>query len=320
MPSIYAMPSLRVYSGRQPWNNLIRNVLMCSSAIIGGAEGFKCIPYDVLNTEKKMNALRESTNVPLLLRQEAHLQDVLNPLDGSTIYAATIDVLCKDAWDFFKEIEKKGGIFEAVRTGWLQMELSRQSDVTVNQVKKLENSLIGVNEFVDKRFHYGHRDDNKSALVALENIIDPLFLDKQDDEYMSVQPLVITSLTQDWEVLQEKWAGYKKNKIKVIKSPSAGVDKKIRLLTRALDVVGGLYEINDDTQITSSVESGDVVVLVVGDPQKEKQLVTELKSISGTRVISFFTSTTSEATHIVNDDIAPFDLAERIVEIVSGAQ
>lgn len=320
MPSVYAMPSLRVYSGRQPWNNLIRDVLMCSSAIVGGAEGFKCIPYDVLNKNKKSDALRESTNVPLLLCGEAHLQDVLNPLDGSPLFAEAIDSLCRMAWDFFKEIEKKGGIFEAVRTGWLQMELSRQSDVTLSRVQRLESMLIGVNEFVDKRFHYGEDAAKDSALVALENIIDPLFLDKTDDEYMSVQPLIISSLTYDWERLQETVSRYSKKSVTIVKSPSPGSEKKIRLVTKTMDVLCGAYKIVEDAHIATAVQPGDVVILVVGDAHKEAQLITELKAIEGAHIVSYITGEKSEATHILDDESSAFEIAEKIVDILKGAQ
>ena len=111
----FAMPSLRHYSGLQPWNNIMRSVLMCSSAIVGGARGFKCIPYDALHKSKRKDAIRISTNVPLLLCEEAHLNDVLNPLDGAPLFYEAANTLCWKAWDFFKEIEKKGGVLESVR-------------------------------------------------------------------------------------------------------------------------------------------------------------------------------------------------------------
>ncbi len=319
-PSVYAMPSLRVYSGRQPLNNLIRNVMMCSSAIIGGAEGFKCIPYDVLNKNKKADALRESTNVPLLLCNEAHLQDVVNPLDGSPLFAEATRTLCDHAWEFFKEIEKKGGIFEAVRTGWLQMELSRQSDMVLSEVLSLETALVGVNEFVDKRFHYGELNTSESSLIALENIIDPLFLDKTNDEYMSVQPLLISSLPFEWERLQEVVGSFKKNEIVVVKVASPGTDKKMRLLTKTMDVICASYKIIDDSQVSTEVKTGEVVVVVVADSQKEAQIVGELKALGGVYIVSYFSGKSSDATHLLSEDSTAFVVAEKIVDILTEAQ
>ncbi|MCC6137702.1 MAG: hypothetical protein IT287_03665 [Bdellovibrionaceae bacterium] len=324
IPPIYAMPSLRVYSGRQPWNNLIRNVLMCSSAIIGGAQGFKCIPYDVLNKNKQINALRESTNVPLLLSQEAHLQDVFNPLDGAPLFAGAIQTLSSQAWDFFKELEKKGGVFEAVRTGWLQMELLRQSEESTVKIKTLEHNLVGVNEFVDKRFRYHSsktmEDQSASELVALENIIDPIFLDKTDDEYMSVQPLVISSLTNDWEVLQEQADRYKDKKLIVLKVPSPGAEKKSRLLAKTLNIIGCQHESIEENQIAEKVFAGSVVVLIVGDAQKENVLLTELRAVGGVRVLSFTTGSVSEAIHALREESTPYEVAEKIIEILGSVQ
>lgn len=320
MPAVYAMPSLRMYSARQPWNNLIRNVLMCSSAIIGGANGFKCIPYDVLNKNKKSSAIRESTNVPLLLCGEAHLQDVFNPLDGAPLFADTVNALCGSAWDFFKEIEKKGGVFESVRTGWLQMELSRQSEISMTEIHNLSATLVGVNEFVDRRFHYGESVGEGSSLIALEDIIDPLFLDKTDDEYMSVQPLLISSLTYDWERLQEIVSRLSQKSVTLVKSPAPGADKKLRQLIRTLDVLSGDYKIIDDVNVANSVTSGDVVVLVASDASKEAQLFAELKAISRVSVVSYVSGEKSEATHTLSDDSSAFEMAEKIVEALQGAQ
>lgn len=319
-PPIYAMPSLRVYSGRQPWNNLIRNVLMCSSAIIGGAQGFKCIPYDVLNKNKQRGALRESTNVPLLLSQEAHLHDVSNPLDGSPLFAQAIHALSHRAWEFFKEIEKKGGAFESVRTGWLQMELLRQSEESTKKVKALEQTLVGVNEFVDKRFDYHSQKNSASSLVALENIIDPLFLDKTDDEYMSVKPLVISSLTNDWEELQEKVVSLKEAPLYVVKVPSPTAEKKMRVLIKTCDILGIKPTVIEETEIVDKLKPGAVVVLIVGDGQKENVLLAEVKKIGAVHVISFNSGATAEVTHAVRDESTPFEVGEKIVEILGSAQ
>lgn len=319
-PPIYAMPSLRLYSGRQPWNNLIRSVLMCSSAIIGGAQGFKCIPYDVLSSEKKKNALRESTNVPLLLRHEARLQTVHNPLDGASLYANSIEALCKMGWDFFKEIEKKGGIFEAVRTGWLQRELLRQSEDSVMRVKRLDSVIVGVNDFVDKRFVYSSSTKDKSSLVPLNNIIDPLFLDKTDDEYMSVQPLVISSLTYDWEKLQEKVSLVQPLPIVVVKVPSPGAEKKFRILKKVLDVLGCDCIVIEEKQIPEKVVLGTLSVLIVNDMQQEQLLLSQIQPIVGAQTLSFLSEARATAHRHMGEGEAPFSIAEKIVALLMEIQ
>lgn len=317
VPSVYAMPSLRVYSARQPWNNLIRNTLMCSSAIVGGAQGFKCIPYDVLNRHKQKNALRESTNVPLLLSHEARMQDVLNPLDGAPLFAQAIEVLCKTAWDFFKEIEKKGGIFEAVRSGWLQMELMRQSEVSQKKVNSLESPLIGVNQFVDQRFKYSDVSSPKSQLIPLEEIIDPLFLQKTDDEYMSVQPLIISSLTEGWEALQEAVGRAVQKKIIVVKTPAPNTEKKNKMLKKVFDVLGCHALVLEDAQISSEMSLANLAILVVPDAQEGHLLLSKVKELSHCKVLTFLTTGTTDTGDFILETQSPLEMAEKIVKLLA---
>lgn len=132
VPEVYVLPSLRSFSGRDPWNNVMRQTLMAFSALVGGAQGFKCIPYDALNKKKNPDAVRVSTNIPLLLKKESYLSLVSNPLDGAPLFENAVDLLCHQAWTIFQEIENKGGIFETARSGWLQTELKRMAEFSTD--------------------------------------------------------------------------------------------------------------------------------------------------------------------------------------------
>jgi hypothetical protein len=302
IPPVYAMPSLRTYSARQPWNNVMRSVLMCTSAITGGAEGFKCIPYDVLNTQKQKDALRVSTNVPLVLTEEARLSDVKNPLDGSPLFDAAVESLCLNAWDFFKEMERKGGILESVRSGWLQMELKQSADRSAAAVNDLQFSLVGVNEFVDTRFGY-EKEPSTDSILPLERIIDPLFLDKTDDEYLSVQPLLVSSLTYDWEFLQQqvKSEQLAETPIVLVKVPSPTTEKRMRKIISVLNIIGCKFQIVEEEQLTS-VEGAQVAILVGADQQKENQISADIRETAQISVVNFVS------------EISAYDIADRLVQ------
>lgn len=197
--SVYGTPSLRVFSARDTWNNVIRQTLMASAAYLGGAQGFKCLPYDILKGEPTADGVRASMNIPLLLKDEGFLSQVKNPLAGSSLVSAAHESLCESAWKKFQQLEKKGGVFEAIRSGWLQESLKSYSAEEKSSVHSLSQKIVGTNSFVSF--------DEKSRtsipqIKSLLDMVDPETNDHLADEMMDVEPVSISSLCEGWDRLQ----------------------------------------------------------------------------------------------------------------------
>jgi methylmalonyl-CoA mutase len=251
----------------------MRMTLMAFAAITGGARGFKCIPYDVLNKRKTADAIRVSTNIPLILKKEGYLCQVKNPLDGGSLFSETVDVLCKSAWTAFQEIERKGGVFEAVRTGWLQTELKRAAEYSKNQMSYLQHELVGVNRFVSKTPSYGSEGD----IIRLSEIIDPLFLSRSADDYLTVEPLLVSSLSYEWEALQmasDRFAAVAGRRPRVVAVKGGGpvVEKKFSWLTTVLGLGGVDVEVMAPERADSVENWSSLVILVTSGEELEQSL------------------------------------------------
>lgn len=277
---VYGLPSLRQFSGRDPWNNIMRISLMSVAAVLGGAEGFKCIPYDVLRVHKNADAIRTSTNIPLLLTQEGLLDKVSNPFDGSPLFTNAVEVLCEQAWKSLQDIESKGGIFEAIRSGWLQSDIRRAADAEKEKVKNLQTSILGVNKFVAPL----STDPSTAEIVKLQDIIDPLFLRESDDDFLSVEPLLVESLCYEWEKMQLIFDTYKQRHqeypmISVIKGAGPVAEKKMAWLKSILSLAPfriELLSIDSESRLSQSLSK--IVLVLPSSTDVEENVLSMLKS------------------------------------------
>jgi hypothetical protein len=278
---VYVLPSLRYFSGRDPWNNVMRLTLMSFAALAGGAQGFKCIPFDALNQHKTLDAIRVSTNIPLLLKREGFMGNVENPFDGNSLFDDSVHSLCASAWSHFQEIERKGGIFEAVRSGWMQAEIKRSCEVSKNAMNYREKELIGINRYVSRDPQYVK--NAPSQLVKLNDIIDPLFLKKSDDDYLSVEPLLVSSLGFEWEKMQtlsDKYFYQKGERpfVPLVKGGGPVVEKKSAWVQSLLHLGGLDARLFSVDEIPEFESHQNLVIILPGSDEAEDQMVSALKA------------------------------------------
>lgn len=318
---IYTLPSLRFFSGRDTQNNLLRITLMALSAALGGAQGFKCIPYDALSRKKSPDAMRLSTNIPLLLKQEGFVSGVQNMLDGATLFEKTTESICEKAWMFFQEVEKKGGLFESVRSGWLQTELKRQEEFSKNQLCYFQKEIIGVNKYVVPQDIDETID--KNSLMRLSDIIDPLFLTKSPDDYLTVEPLVVNSVCYDWDVVQIRSDQYRRKMgarpcIKVIKGGGPVVEKKIAWLSQIFSVAGFKMEVlTAEPTAWPTLTQEPLIILVPGHDEMEETLALQLRQQSRARLWSFNTlKDTSKVDKFLQTDVNILEIIKEMQSLV----
>lgn len=317
---LYALPSLRSFSGRDVLNNLLRTTLMSLAAAIGGAHGFKCIPYDALNKNKSSDAIRISTNIPLLLKQEGLVTQVQNILDGSPLFTNSVNKICEKAWMFFQEIEKKGGVFEAVRSGWLQMELKRQEEFSKNQLSYLQKELVGVNKFVSR--HVENSPTEPGALLRLSDIIDPLFLTKSPDDYLTVEPLLVHSLCYEWDAVQVNSDRYFKKtgkypSIPVIRGGGPIVEKKVNWLKQLFLIAGFDMEVISADDSSLEDPSSPLLILVPSQDEMEETLVAQYQKMIRGRIWSMGDSKShSKIDKFLQTDVNVLEVVKEMQAIV----
>lgn len=145
---ISAETSTFTKSLHDPYVNLLRAGNEAFAAVIGGVQYLHVTPFDSLTVTTPFSE-RIARNIQLLLKQEAHLEKVIDPAGGSWYVEELTSQLAKKAWEFFQQIESQGGILNVLKSNWLQHEieatyLKRNLDIQTRQ-----QIMIGTNVYAD---------------------------------------------------------------------------------------------------------------------------------------------------------------------------
>ncbi|MEN4401210.1 methylmalonyl-CoA mutase small subunit [Mycolicibacterium senegalense] len=147
---IHAVTSLPMMTQRDPWVNMLRTTLAAFSAGVGGADTVQVLPFDAaipggLDGTSTSFARRIARNTQLLLLEESHIGQVLDPAGGSWFVEDLTAQLAEQAWAHFQDIEARGG-FVAARdhiTAQIAEVAARRSD----DIAHRRTAITGVNEF-----------------------------------------------------------------------------------------------------------------------------------------------------------------------------
>ncbi|MEO1039388.1 MAG: methylmalonyl-CoA mutase family protein [Pseudomonadota bacterium] len=145
--ALHVITSGRMLSAQDPYTNLIRNACAGFAAAVGGADAVTTRPFtDAIGAPTEF-ARRVSRNLQILLMEESHLGRVADPAGGGFLHETLADRLAEAGWALFQNIERRGGLFETVRTGWLQTEISTARDKRIAALASGKEALIGVSHY-----------------------------------------------------------------------------------------------------------------------------------------------------------------------------
>jgi methylmalonyl-CoA mutase len=106
----HAVTSSAMMTRRDPWVNMLRTTVACLSAGLGGADSVTVQPFDAAIGLPDEFARRVARNTQNLLLEESHLGEVIDPAAGSWYVEQLTDALAGEAWSWFQEIERAGGL------------------------------------------------------------------------------------------------------------------------------------------------------------------------------------------------------------------
>lgn len=136
----HAVTAGAMMTRRDPWVNMIRTTVACFAAAAGGADAITVGPYDSAIGVPDPLGLRIARNTQLLLREESHLHQVIDPSGGSYYIESLTDALTSAAWSLFQELESGASLSERIDAA----HEARSRDVATRRLP-----LTGVSEFPD---------------------------------------------------------------------------------------------------------------------------------------------------------------------------
>lgn len=148
--TVHAVTSLPMMTQRDPWVNMLRTTLAAFSAGVGGADTVQVLPFDaaIPNGFPGTSATfsrRIARNTQLLLLEESHIGQVLDPAGGSWFVEDLTAQLAGQAWAHFQDIEARGG-FAAARDH-IAEQIAGVAARRADDIARRRTAVTGVNEF-----------------------------------------------------------------------------------------------------------------------------------------------------------------------------
>ena len=132
---------------QQPLNNIIRATVQTLAAVLGGAQSIHTDAYDEAYWTPSEKARRLALMTSHILGEETGVADVIDPLGGSFYVESLTNEVEKRAWEYIEQIDRLGGMMEAVKKGYVQAEIARAAVDFQQEVERGERTVVGVNRY-----------------------------------------------------------------------------------------------------------------------------------------------------------------------------
>ncbi len=127
--------------------NLLRSQTESMSAALAGVDSITTLPFDQPYKTPDTFSERIARNQQFLLKEESHLDKVVDPAGGS-YYVETLTVsLAHEAWKLFIDIDDKGGFFTLVNNGEIQKSVNESSKKRHTDMARRKEILLGTNQY-----------------------------------------------------------------------------------------------------------------------------------------------------------------------------
>ena len=120
----HAVTSGRMFTRDDAWTNILRSTLATFGASLGGADAITVLPFDTVSGLPTPFSRRIARNTQILLAEESNVARVTDPAGGAWAVEALTDDVARAAWSAFQDVERAGGMGEALSTGLVAQRIS----------------------------------------------------------------------------------------------------------------------------------------------------------------------------------------------------
>ena len=140
--------------------NLLRSMTESMSAALAGVDSIETLPFDLTYKCPDDFSERIARNQQVLLRDESHLDKVVDPAGGSYYVEVLTASITKQAWKLFNEVEEEGGFKALLEKGEIQGRVNESGVKRHVDVARRKEILLGTNQYPNV---------NERALDKIEN-------------------------------------------------------------------------------------------------------------------------------------------------------
>jgi len=132
---------------QQPLNNIARVAVQAMAGIFGGLQSLHTDSYDEVLSVPTAEAARIAVATQNVLREEAQLTEVIDPLGGSYYLESLTDQMQAHIESIIARIDAAGGMYQAVEQGLVQRMIGDSAFAFQKRVERGEQTIVGVNAY-----------------------------------------------------------------------------------------------------------------------------------------------------------------------------
>ncbi|WP_374685870.1 methylmalonyl-CoA mutase family protein [Promineifilum sp.] len=146
---LHARTARRNKTTTDPYVNLLRVTTEALAAAVGGVDSLHVAPFDEPLRPPDEFSRRIARNVQVILQEEAHLTEVIDPAGGAYAVEALTEALAREAWALFQEVERRGGMAAALQSGFVQAAVAAVAEKRAANLAKRRDVLAGTNQYAN---------------------------------------------------------------------------------------------------------------------------------------------------------------------------
>ena len=145
----HAQTSGASLTAQQPENNVVRVSLQALAAVLGGCQSLHTNSKDEAWALPSADAALQALRTQQIIAHETGVTDTVDPLGGSYFVEALTNQVESQAYEYFKQIDRQGGVIPALESGYFQREIADAAYIYQQEEDRKERITVGVNDYVD---------------------------------------------------------------------------------------------------------------------------------------------------------------------------
>jgi len=147
--SVHATASFWTQTAYDMYVNLLRGTTQAMSAAIAGVDSMEVLPYDCVIRNGSDQSYRLARNIQIILKEEAHFDQVTDPAAGSYYVENLTDSILKESRKMYGELLQKGGFLTSQGSQWVRDSIDRSRERRMQNLATRKEILVGVNQYPD---------------------------------------------------------------------------------------------------------------------------------------------------------------------------
>ncbi len=168
--------SAHIHAESSTWNktlydahmNMLRTTTEAMAAAIGGADILTVKPFDRAFREPDPFSQRIAKNSQIIMQEESYFDKVADPAAGSYYIEKLTHEIAGEAWDYFREVEKEGGVMTSLENGSVQATIESVQQQRDYAIARRGRIFVGTNQYPNPDERMKDDIDSPFTAVSLE--------------------------------------------------------------------------------------------------------------------------------------------------------